>query len=427
MLMLKLFCRNIWRYRGSFFYIILLLVFMLSIFLFSLSISETQISHIQTFFTSVWGADAIIYPRGYDQIKDYNEEEFEKTYARLSFASPQTVQEWLEKQDCIDYCTIRHFCSGFALNTKLSKQKERIQIAAADFGKDTRLIQKIKIMQGQMIQPGFHHLIIHHHLARLLQIKVGSKIYLECSTRYGRTNIQDYEVAGIFKFDAELPQYRNIVYLHKNDFYEVTDRTPEDKEVQKPILIFFKDSEIQQAMSQLIARSQSDPIIQAENMEIYEYLSYKTPMMMIIYQSLKYLILGINCILFFIVMVGIWSICRVSLFARISEMGILLTLGTPPWLLRCIYIGEQLFLYLVACLLSVCINIGIEAYLQWQSFELDSLALVSVFCSSELQIQVNRHVIIPVLFIGLVLVLITSIIFSCSLLRMKITKTFQTA
>ena len=214
----------------------------------------------------------------------------------------------------------------------------------------------------QFIKPG--EILIPENIAAALHFKIGSDAVLVATNKDGSVNGMNFKIGGISE-NLMGPTGRDA-YLHFEDAKELLRiEGDEITEIAVKLNDFNQVDSIYNKL--LIALGEiEDDKGQSRPFEVHTWAQL-TP-----FQSManivNLLIIMIRIVLIAIVLISVMNVIIMSVYERISEIGTIASIGTPPGRILSLFLVEGISLALASSLVGSVVSIGILLYLRLTTF-----------------------------------------------------------
>jgi len=214
----------------------------------------------------------------------------------------------------------------------------------------TDLVRRIKTSgaaQGEFVKPG--EIVVPENLVKGLGLNIGDEIVLIATNKEGSVNALPVRIGGVV--EAVLGPTGKDGYIHFSDAMILLrmDR-PEVIEIAVKVKEFAKLGSV----SGSLKRALSAPGSGAE-VHTWDQLSPFASIARIV----DLLIIVVKFILISIVLVSILNIMTMSVFERVSEIGTIAAIGTPPRRILMMFLIEGFSMGLLSTAVGVGVGLGI--------------------------------------------------------------------
>jgi putative ABC transport system permease protein len=214
----------------------------------------------------------------------------------------------------------------------------------------------------QFLKPG--EILVPENIAKGLNLEVGSDVVLVATNKDGSVNGMSFRVGGISE-NLFGPTGRDA-YLHLEDA-----RTLLRIEGQEILEIAIKlkhfntlksvSQDLNAAVSWMLT-SEGQPIAEVHTWE--QLTPFKSVANMI-----DLLITMIRVVLIAIVLISVMNVMLMSVYERISEIGTIASIGTPPKRILSLFLLEGLSLGLISSIAGSILGMGVLLYLNVTTFQ----------------------------------------------------------
>ncbi len=220
------------------------------------------------------------------------------------------------------------------------------------------------LIQGTYLDPSTHHpILIGARLAKTLQAGIGDKVVLLVQAADGSMGADQFRVVGIFRSGSpDLDQ--GMVYVLRSDAQELFAL---GNGVTQAVLLLQTSQQVD-ATQQTLAKE-----LTGDDVEILAWSQVEPFLKQFIQLDDAFLyIMGL--ILFAVISIGILNTILMSVFERVHEFGVMMSLGTKPRQIVGLVMNEALLLGLVGIALGFLLGCGSTLGLATRGVDLSSWA-----------------------------------------------------
>lgn len=176
----------------------------------------------------------------------------------------------------------------------------------------------LRMYQGEMPLDHKYGICISDEVARRNDIRLGDWVIIDSDTASGYVNSLEYQVTGIYESSSE---YDSIyIYMNKDDYLELFDQPPE---YFHSVRIYLKEPE----GADKFADELDSYLLEGSGLLRAESVGYSGQFYLVIAGYLKGLFTLFIAFILFVIAVGIRSVVRMNLAARMKEFGTMRAIG----------------------------------------------------------------------------------------------------